>query len=55
MTSLSVVGQDKAEEPVLLNATVGNGMLSVLKIQNKAPDLQLTPSLEPAYIAKSIT
>lgn len=54
MTSLSVVEQTKAEEPVFLYATVGNGMLTVLKIQNKAPDLQLTPSMEPAYIAKSV-
>lgn len=54
MTCLSVVEQTKAKEPVFLYATVRNGMLTVLKIQNKAPDLQLTPSLEPAYIAKSV-
>lgn len=53
MACLSVVEQTKAEKPVFLYATVENGMLTVLKIQNKAPDLQLTPSLEPAYIAKS--
>lgn len=53
-TCLSAVEQTKAEEPVFLYATVGNGVLTVLKIQNKAPDLQLTPSLELAYIAKSV-
>lgn len=54
MTCLSVVEQTKAEEPVFLYATVQNGMLTVLKIQNTAPALQLTPSLEPADIAKSV-
>lgn len=46
-----MVEQTKAEEPEFLYATVENGMLTVLKIQNKAPDLQLAPSLEPAHIA----
>lgn len=48
MPCLSVVEQTKAEEPVFLYATVENGMLTALKIQNKAPDLQMTPSLKPA-------
>lgn len=51
MTCLSVVEQTKAKEPEFLYAAVENGMLTVLKIQNKAPDLHLTPSLELAYIA----
>lgn len=48
MTCLSVVEQTKAEGPVFLYAAVENGMLTVLRIQSQAPDLQLTPSLEPA-------
>lgn len=51
MTCLSGVEQTKAKEPVFLYAAVENGMLTVLKIQNKVPDLQLTPSLKPAYTA----
>lgn len=48
MTCLSVVEQTKAEEPVFLYATVRNGMLTILKIHNKAP------SLEQTYIAKPV-